>query len=360
MGNEPREVSEKSLRLRAASRNDDGFFSTFVLRKISRLFTNALVETNVKPNTVTVFSIVFGLLGAYVASQGDYLVGAIALLFSLVLDCVDGEIARYKNQFTVLGAWLDALADRVKEFAYVAGLLYSVDDDRAWWLGIAYVILQTVRHLSDYNFVQLQKSYEERRAEPVRAGALYWMKKIIHLPIGERWLLLALLPLLTSVQGALRLSLFLGILSFVYVILSRARRISKWPERIVDAQFLILQRDTLLPLRISGSKIAWTIPSFLRGCEFLAVLLIPLDIAPATRFLLITSLALWHYTNLYDALQGRRAFIGGAGLRIAGRIALCFLGYLLGFDVEVAVAISSYLFGLILVRGGHNVARGGA
>ena len=358
MGNQPREMSDKSLRLRAAVREDDGFFSTFVLRKISRTFTNALVETRIKPNTVTALSIALGLLAAYIASTGKYFTSGVVFLFSLVLDCVDGEIARYKSQFSSLGAWLDALADRVKEFAYIGALAYSTNDARVWWLAIALVILQTVRHLSDYNFVKLQKSYEGNRNAPIRSGVGYWVKKIINYPIGERWLLLSLLPLLISVVDSLRIILFVGILSFMYVIIARARRIQSWPEKSMPAQFLIMQRDTFIPLKISGSKISWTIPSFLRACELLALLIIPLAISPALQFLLITSVSLWHYTNLYDALQERSPRYALAGLRTAGRVGLCFIAYLVGFDAEIVTALAIYLGLLILLRGGHNVARG--
>jgi len=360
MGNQPREISEKTLRLRAAARSDDGFFSTFVLRKISRIFTSALVETGIKPNTITVTSIIFGLLSAYVAAQGKYLVAAIAFIFSLVLDCVDGEVARYKNQFSQLGAWLDALADRVKEFAYIGGLIYSVGESSAWWLGIAIVILQTLRHLSDYNFVRLQKSYEEPAQQQNRTGIGYWLKRILNFPIGERWLMLAVIPLLMPVPDALRLVLFFGIISFIFALLARARRISRWPNKEVDSQFLRLQRDTWLPLNLSGSRISWTYPSFLRGCEFLALIAIPLDISPAIRFMLISAVGLWHYTNLYDALQSREPYLGNAGLRMAGRILLCFLIFVLGYEELFIVFLSIYLFGLILFRGGHNVRKGRA
>jgi phosphatidylglycerophosphate synthase len=360
MGNRPREISEKTLRLRAVARTDDGFFSTFVLRKISRVFTSALVETGIRPNTVTVTSIVFGLLSAYVAAQGKYLVAAIAFIFSLILDCVDGEVARYKNQFTQLGAWLDALADRVKEFAYIGALIYSTNESRTWWLGIALVVLQTIRHLSDYNFVRMQKSYEEISQQPNRAGFRYWIKRILNYPIGERWLLLAVLPLLMPVLDALRLILFFGILSFIYALLARARRISRWPSKEVDSQFILLQRDTLLPFKLSASRISWTYPSLLRGFEFFVLISIPFNISSGIQFLLISAVALWHYTNLYDALQSRDPYLGGAGLRIAGRVLLCLISFALGFDKFFVMALSIYLFGLILVRGGHNVRRGGA
>lgn len=358
MGKEPREMSDKSLRLRAAARADDGFFSTFVLRKISRTFTNALVETSIKPNTVTAISIVVGLLAAYMASTGKYFASGIVFLFSLVLDCVDGEIARYKSEFSALGAWLDALADRVKEFAYIGALAYSTNDARTWWLALALVILQTVRHLSDYNFVKLQDLYEEKvtTSASTRSGLRYWIKKVLNLPIGERWLLL--LPPFTPIIDSFRVIIILGIFSFSSIVLARARRIFTWPDKLLSVPFLVAQRDTVIPIRISGSKIAWTFPSILRGCELVALLIIPLKISPALQFLLIASISLWHYANLYDSLQGRSTRYGRAGLRVAGRISLCLLAYAFGLDSEIVTGLTIYLALLIIVRGGHNVAKG--
>ena len=359
MGKQPRELSEKTLRLRAASRYDDGFFSTFVLRKISRQLTGILVETPIKPNTVTVISLLIGLGAAYISGAGNYLIGGLLLLLSLILDCVDGEIARYKKEFSTLGAWLDALSDRVKEYAYIAGLIYSLGEERAWWIGIALVILQTIRHLSDYNFVRVQRSFEESiREESKRRNFIYWSKKILNLPIGERWLLLAVLPIVTPITTALRILLYSGLLSFVYVLFARLRRMRSWSKSHEAQDFIVAQRDTFLPLRLEGSKFAWAYPSILRALEFLAFVTLPLDISPLVRYLFIFSISIWHYTNLYDALQDRSPKFGGAGLRMAGRISLVFLAHLLGLDFEITVLLTIYLAVLIIVRGGHNVARG--
>lgn len=356
MAKEPREVNEKSLRLQAASREDDGFFSTFILRKISRRITSFLVEKNVTPNTVTLFSLIIGFISAYAASQGRYLIGGLLLLLSLIFDCVDGEIARYKSEFSALGAWLDALSDRFKEFIYIFALIYSIDSDKAWWSGIVIIMLQTVRHLSDYNFARLQKCYEESAKPSSREGGIYWVKKIIHLPIGERWLLLATLPLFLSLENTLRIIIWLGVISFSYALLTRFRRMLIWKSSGQPTDFLNLQRDSFLPINLSRSKVAWIFPSLLRAIEFLSLLVITSKVSPSLKFILIGAVALWHYTNLYDALQGRTLYMGAAGLRIAGRVTLCFAAQLLGLEVEVAIFLSIYLLSLIALRGGHNVS----
>lgn len=360
MGNQSRESSEKAQRLRAAARSNDGFFSTFILRKISRLITSVLVETRITPNVVTSFSIAVGFVAAAVTSQGNLIIGALLLLISLIFDCVDGEIARYRGQFSALGAWLDALADRVKEFLFVSALIYSADDDGLWIYGVAIIILQTARHLSDYNFVRVQSLYESPATPKpdivASHGPIYWVKKVINLPIGERWLLLALLPLLISIKSALQAILILGIISFGYVILSRLRRISQWERRKTDVQFLIEQRDTLLPIRVPAGRLSWSVPSLLRALEFCGVLII-LGANSPTNFWLFFAIAMWHYTNLYDALQGRAVRLKRAGLFLAGRIALCLLAQVASLENEIAILLTMYLLALILLRGRHNGAK---
>lgn len=356
MGNQSRKSSEKAQRLRAAARVDDGFFSTFVLRRISRIFTSWLVETRITPNFVTAISILMGFIAALLTSQRNFLLGALFLLLSLVLDCVDGEIARYKNQFSKFGAWLDALADRVKEFVYISALIYSVEDNELWIYGVALMILQTTRHLSDYNFARLQSSFQSSSATPKRTGVIYWLKKIIHLPIGERWLLLAILPVFVPVQETITALLILGTISFIYVVISRLRHNIRWDAKLVDTNFIVQQIDTLLPLRVVRGRFAWVLPSLLRALELIALALI-VGTSSAANFWLIFAVAIWHYTNLYDALNGSNLRFARAGLHIAGRITLCFLGELLELQREISIALAIYLLALILLRGGHNVAK---
>ena len=67
---------------------------------------------------------VVGLAAAALFAVGEpvaLVAGALLLQLSLVLDCVDGDVARYTRRFSPLGAWLDASTDRLKEFACYAG-----------------------------------------------------------------------------------------------------------------------------------------------------------------------------------------------------------------------------------------------
>ena len=57
------------VRLKMANRANDGFFSVFFLRKVSKLLTWLAVRVKATPNQVTIISFAIGLYSAYSFSQ---------------------------------------------------------------------------------------------------------------------------------------------------------------------------------------------------------------------------------------------------------------------------------------------------
>ena len=95
-----------------------------------------------------------GVLAAVAFATGDrwgLVLGAVLLQAAFTLDCVDGQLARYTRTFTPLGAWLDSIFDRGKEYVVYAGLAIGAGDD-VWLLAAAALALQTVRHAGDFAF----------------------------------------------------------------------------------------------------------------------------------------------------------------------------------------------------------------
>jgi hypothetical protein len=84
--------------------------------------------------------------------------GAVLLQAAFTLDCVDGQLARYTRQFSQLGAWLDSVFDRGKEYVVYAGLAFGAlrTGDDVWLLAAAALALQTTRHLVDFSFAAAQ------------------------------------------------------------------------------------------------------------------------------------------------------------------------------------------------------------
>ena len=135
-------------------KSTDGFFTTFLVSPYSKYIARWAARRGWTPNFVTCLSMLVGVLAAVAFATGDrwgLVLGAVLLQAAFTLDCVDGQLARYTRTFTPLGAWLDSIFDRGKEYVVYAGLAFGAGDD-VWLLAAAALALQTTRHAGDFAF----------------------------------------------------------------------------------------------------------------------------------------------------------------------------------------------------------------
>ncbi|MEV1019631.1 DUF5941 domain-containing protein [Streptomyces sp. NPDC050264] len=207
-------VDDEAIRLRTAVKARDGFFTTYCISPYSRYIARWCARRGLTPNQVTTASLLTALIAAGCAATGTRVgfVGAgILLLCSFVLDCTDGQLARYSLQYSTLGAWLDATFDRAKEYAYYAGLALGAANatgDDVWALALGAMVLQTCRHVVDFSFNEAHADSIVATANTSPTAALsdkldsvgwtVWVRRMIVLPIGERWALIAILTALTT------------------------------------------------------------------------------------------------------------------------------------------------------------------
>jgi len=368
-------TDEHALRLRRSSRADDGFYSTFVVRPMSRRVTAVALRLGLTPNVVTVVSLLIGLAAAWCFALGSYgwlLAGAVLLQVSLVVDCVDGEVARYTRRFSALGGWLDAVGDRVKEFAVYAGLAAGVlrGGDDVWWLASAVLALQAVRHMVDFAFWVVERVARAPHPVPVpvtaagptaasskpadeterggvaalsartgRSSALTWAKRVVIMPVGERWLLLSVCTALGRPVLALALLLVLGLVALLYMAAGRLGRSLAWNAAVTsspetDAGLAALaDAGPLLaaavpPLARPRGRSGWLVPPVLLAVELAAVLVTVQRVAPGAMpwaYLAVAALAF----RSYDLATRQRLLGDGRSPR--------FAAFALGVEVRALV-----------------------
>lgn len=362
-------VSEGRVRGLLANRVDDGFYSTFVVRKASKPLTRVAISAGWSPNAITMTSFFVGLAAAASFAIGSWwwlLLGAVLLQVSLVIDCVDGEVARATRRFSAVGAWLDASTDRVKEFAAYAGLAIGAArfGVNLWWIAVVLIVLQTSRHVSDYDFSRIQRLREasapiadicepedplprgrgalaeamETSARANRTSAVRWLKKVLHMPIGERWLLLSVLAVVGGARWALVGLLIAGLMAFSYVTVGRIARTFTWSgptpsngSSMLQAQCdagpvasLVARALPALRPRLIG-RFAWSAPVLLRVLELMGITLV-IAVSQTTMvvlvFWMLFVIAFHHYDNLYRSLQGAEPprWLTWAGLGWDGRL----------------------------------------
>ncbi|MGW2840792.1 DUF5941 domain-containing protein [Streptomyces sp. NPDC001493] len=205
-------VDDEAVRLRSAVKAHDGFFTTHFISPYSRYIARWCARRGLTPNQVTTASLITALVAAGCAATGTragFVAAGLLLLFSFVLDCTDGQLARYSLQYSTMGAWLDATFDRAKEYAYYAGLAIGASHmgggDDVWALALGAMVLQACRHVVDFSFNEANHDAVSNTS-PTAAlsdrldsvGWTVWLRRMIVLPIGERWAMIAVLTAVTT------------------------------------------------------------------------------------------------------------------------------------------------------------------
>jgi phosphatidylglycerophosphate synthase len=103
------------------------------MRRLSPYLTRLVLRTPLSANGVTALMIPAGLLGALsftFAGVWPALLGVLLIQLQLLLDCSDGEVARWRTQFSAVGVYLDQLAHYSTEAAIPAAI--GVRADGGW------------------------------------------------------------------------------------------------------------------------------------------------------------------------------------------------------------------------------------
>jgi hypothetical protein len=263
------DYDEDKVLLEAAVKSNDGFFTTYFVSTYSRYVARWAAHRGWTPNFVTTLSVVIGGVAALCFATGDrwgMIAGAVLVYLSFVTDCVDGQLARYTRQFSALGAWLDSVFDRTKEYMVFAGLAVGSATD-VWLLAAAALSLQTVRHTLEFSYgatrhqtyaavkhPPLEQAADEAmerrrlaaengarprpRPEPrqalrrglrgwsaiERVPGVRWLKKMIAFPIGERFATISITAAIWDAKTTFVVYLAWAGLATVYNLVGRVLR----------------------------------------------------------------------------------------------------------------------------------------
>lgn len=262
-------VDEDRAELRLSVKERDDFFTTFFVSTWSPYVTKAAARIGLGPTAVTMISVAFAVAAAVLFGVGGrpaLVAGAVLLYLGFVLDCVDGQLARYTRHFSAWGGWLDTMADRAKEYLVYAGLGYGATQAGfryGWALAIAAMTLQTVRHMTDtwYGVLHDEAARRPRPAAGATGGiggklnaastrvqadtgsVSYWLKRTVVFPIGERWALIAVTVALFGPLVSLVAVLTWGVLAFAYTGALRTLRARWMWVPVLDTVDATLHRD---------------------------------------------------------------------------------------------------------------------
>ncbi|MFD8688478.1 CDP-alcohol phosphatidyltransferase family protein [Streptomyces sp. NPDC059651] len=105
-------------------RSGEHWAGRIYMREVSLRVDRYLVNTKVTPNQLTYLMTVAGVLAApalLVPGIPGALLGVLMVQLYLLLDCVDGELARWKQQFSLGGVYLDRVGAYLCDAAVLVG-----------------------------------------------------------------------------------------------------------------------------------------------------------------------------------------------------------------------------------------------
>jgi phosphatidylglycerophosphate synthase len=339
------ETDGEAIRLRRAVKNDDGLFTTLFVSSYSRYLARWCAGRGLTPNTVTVLSLLIAVAGAFTATTGTragYVGAAVALYLSFVLDCTDGQLARYSLNFSRIGSWLDATFDRVKEYAVYAGLAFGSarNGDDVWLLAALAMALQTVRHHIDFAYHEGNQGQQtQASAPPLEKNLAYWARKTIILPIGERWALIALLTALTTPRTTFTVLLIWGALAAAYTTAGRVQRsLNQTAPRTEQAVMALYAMSDILArpkaeLRRLSSKLGWLVPPVYHAFEYAIAISLASQVHGALPMVFAyLGAVIYHHYDVVYRIRASAAVPRGmtlVGLGTEGRIAVLVIATLI-------------------------------
>ena len=134
-----------------------------IIEPVNRYFHNpvaanivkALKDTWVTPNQITYFSIFVGLVSAYnfsLGTQQSFIFAGVLLEIVLILDCVDGQLARAKGCSSDWGRLLDGVAGYIIYLAVLTGLIIGFGKEHITL--VAFGIITIMRGIA-YDYCKL-------------------------------------------------------------------------------------------------------------------------------------------------------------------------------------------------------------
>jgi phosphatidylglycerophosphate synthase len=116
--------------LRASGKPTDGWLARHLHRRISRMFSYALLQLGVTANAATALTFLIGACSAWLVAQTSHetmIGGALLFWFASIADGIDGEMARLTLSESRWGEQLDTAVDHATHFLCYAGLMVG------WW-----------------------------------------------------------------------------------------------------------------------------------------------------------------------------------------------------------------------------------
>ena len=224
-------------KIKSAKKQKDGWWASVFSGPAANLFLYFIADIKwITPNCITTASLFLCVIASGFIANGSSLfliIGAILVQLVFILDCLDGQLARYRGQSSNFGAWYDRVTDRVKDFLIYFSIAFGhfnvYADWRIWPLAMTSLFFV---YLFDYyvnqdiklEAVQKKETIEDKKSFLYNilnsmfalGEKAYKSVPLLQFHIGEQYLLISLFLILNQTRLLFYLIILLGSFYSVY------------------------------------------------------------------------------------------------------------------------------------------------
>ncbi len=116
-------------RLWATKNKNDEWWSSFVTSPLAIAVNYFVVDIKwLTPNLITLFSFITAIISVpFIITGGtvNFIIAAVLIHLSHVLDCMDGQMARYRKTSSPSGSYFDKLTDQIQVIIWFGAIGYA-------------------------------------------------------------------------------------------------------------------------------------------------------------------------------------------------------------------------------------------
>ena len=164
----------KFQRLWKTKNKNDEWWSSFVTSPIAILINMVVVDWAwLTPNKVTLFSLITGLTASgciVIGGHTPFVMAAFLINISHILDCMDGQMAKYRGVSSRFGNYFDKVSDQILIFFWFSAVAYAGYQENhevmpvfLAFTGVAFYSLRVyVKYVTIFIEVENDKEYLEK------------------------------------------------------------------------------------------------------------------------------------------------------------------------------------------------------
>jgi CDP-alcohol phosphatidyltransferase len=165
MSMETTEAMSEFQKINECAKRPTDIWTNYLYYPFSLRLVYIIRNTRITPNALTLTALCLVLIGCAFYATGaraETVLGLILIQISYVFDCADGQLARYRKQYSPIGGWLDQTADRIKEFVLYFSLAYGYTrfhpgNTRIWmWAMTALFVLYLLEYFEQIDMIRVK------------------------------------------------------------------------------------------------------------------------------------------------------------------------------------------------------------